>query len=278
MEEMFTFPQVPVLVRGGGDLASGAVYRLYRAGFPVLVTEIETPLAVRRTVSFAQAVYDGHITIEGITGRLIQEPEQVYETWHRGEVPVLVDPHARVRAQIPFVVVVDAIMAKRNTGTHIDDAPLVVALGPGFTAGKDCHAVVETMRGHFLGRVYWEGSALPDTGTPGTVMGYARERVLRAPCDGHVTPLVHIGERVEEEQVVCTVNGCPVRAPFPGVLRGIVHPRVLARKGMKIGDVDPRARREHCFTISDKSLAVGGGVLEAVLTARQVRERLRHDT
>ncbi len=278
MVEIFTFPQVRILVRGGGDLASGVVYRLYRAGFPVLITEIEIPLAVRRTVSFAQAVYDGHITIEGITARLVQTPDDVSHAWNLGHVPVLVDPQAQIRDHISFAVLVDAIMAKRNTGTHMEDAPLVVALGPGFTAGVDCHAVVETMRGHFLGRVYWHGSAQPDTGTPGTVMGYARERVLRAPCDGHVSPLVKIGDRVEEGQVVCTVDGHPVRAPFPGVLRGLIHPRVQVHKGMKIGDVDPRARREHCFTISDKSLAVGAGVLEAVLTAPQIRERLRHGT
>lgn len=275
MSTLWTFPQVPVLVRGGGDLASGVVYRLYRAGFPVVVTEIPTPLAIRRAVAFAQAVYDGQTTVEGITARLISSPDHVSPTWQAGDVPVLIDPDARVRDHIHFVVVVDAIMAKRNTGTRIDDAPLVIALGPGFTAGVDCHAVVETMRGHFLGRVYWHGSALPDTGTPGTVMGYARERVLRAPCDGHVSPRADIGDRVAAGQVICTVGDQPVRAPFPGVLRGLIHPRVRVHRGMKIGDVDPRAEPRHCFTISDKSLAVGGGVLEAILAAPQVRERLR---
>ncbi len=276
MQDVFTFPRVPILVRGGGDLASGVVYRLHRAGFPVLVTEIATPLAIRRTVSFAQAVYDGQVTIEGITGQRVQTPSEIHSAWEQGNVPVLVDPEARIRATVSFVVVVDAIMAKRNTGTRINDAPLVIALGPGFTAGVDCHAVVETMRGHFLGRVYWQGSALPDTGTPGRVMGYERERVLRAPADGHVVPRLEIGDYVEEGDIICTVNGHPVRAPFSGVLRGLVHPRVPVHKGMKIGDVDPRGRREHCFTISDKSLAVGGGVLEAVLFAPQVRRRICH--
>ncbi len=270
----FPFACIPVLVRGGGDLASGVIYRLYRAGFPVLVTEIETPLAVRRTVAYAEAVYQGEVQVEGITARHVHSVDEVQAAWDQGIVPVIVDPDARVREALPFVVVVDAIMAKKNTGTHITDAPLVVALGPGFTAGVDCHAVVETMRGHFLGRVYWSGSALPDTGTPGKVMGYDRERVLRAPRAGHVEPLVAIGDRVEEGQVVCRVDGEPVRAPFPGVLRGLVHPRVAVHPGMKIGDVDPRAKREHCFTISDKALAVGGGVLEAVLSSPAVRERL----
>ncbi len=272
--EAFTFPHVRVLVRGGGDLGTGAVYRLYRAGFPVLVTEIATPLVVRRTGALASAVYEGTVTVEGIVGRRVDTVEEVWAAWERGEVPVLVDPEARIRECIPFTVVVDAIMAKRNTGTRITDAALVVALGPGFTAGVDCHAVVETARGHTLGRVYWSGSALPDTGTPGKVQGYDRERVLRAPREGHVRPQVAIGARVEAGQVVCTVEGEPVRAPFPGVVRGLIHPQVRVRPGMKIGDVDPRGDVSHCFTISDKALAVGGGVLEAVLSAPQVRARL----
>ena len=275
MIDVFTFPHVRVLVRGGGDLGSGVVYRLYRAGFPVLVTEIPTPLVVRRTVAFAEAVYAGEVQVEGIIGRRVTTVEEVESAWREGIVPVMVDPEGEVRTQVPFAVVVDAIMAKRNTGTRITDAPLVVALGPGFTAGVDCHAVVETARGHTLGRVYWSGSALPDTGTPGKVLGYDRERVLRAPCDGYVKPYVAIGERVEEGQLICTVEGQPVHAPFPGVLRGLVHPRVHVRTGMKIGDVDPRGDPAHCFTLSDKALAIGGGVVEAVLSAPQIR-RLLH--
>ncbi len=275
MTEVFTFPHVRVLVRGGGDLGSGVVYRLYKAGFPVLVTETDTPLVVRRTVAFAEAVYADEVQVEGIVARRVETIDQVLVAWQRGEVPVMVDPEAQVRDQLSFAVVVDAIMAKRNTGTRITDAPLVVALGPGFTAGVDCHAVVETARGHTLGRVYWSGRALPDTGTPGKVLGYDRERVLRAPREGYVTPRVRIGERVTENQVICTVGGEPVRAPFPGVLRGLIHPRVFVRKGMKIGDVDPRGDPAHCFTISDKSLAIGGGVVEAVLSAPQIRRFLR---
>ena len=271
----FTFPHVVVLVRGAGDLASGAIYRLHRGGFPVVVTELPAPLAVRRAVAFAEAVYAKEVTIEGIVGCRVETANEVPDVLARGHVPVLVDPEARIREEVRFSVVVDGIMAKRNTGTRLTDARLVVALGPGFTAGVDAHAVVETARGHTLGRVYWSGTALPDTGIPGTVKGRAKERVLRAPCDGHVQPRVHIGDTVDEGQVVCTVEGEPVRAPFAGVLRGIIHPRVPVRKGMKIGDVDPRARPEHCFTISDKSLAVGGGVLEAVMSAPQIRPLLR---
>lgn len=275
LDDVFTFAQVRILVRGGGDLASGVVYRLYKAGFPVLVTEIETPLAVRRAVAFAEAVYEGEVNIEGMVGRLVETPAEVEAAWLRGEVPVLVDPEASIRAQMDFAVVVDAIMAKRNTGTRIDDAALVVALGPGFTAGVDCHAVIETARGHYLGRVYWSGSALPDTGTPGVVLGHTRDRVLRAPKSGHVKALVQIGDPVKEGQVVATVDGAPVQAPFDGVLRGIVHPRVRVFEGMKIGDVDPRAARDHCFTISEKSLAIGGGVLEAVLSSDIIRQKIR---
>lgn len=275
LTERFAFPHVLILVRGGGDLASGVIYRLYRAGFPVVVTELPAPLAVRRTVAFAEAVYAGEVTVEGVIGRRVNTPAEVWAALAQGDVPVLVDPDASVRADMPFQVVVDGIMAKRNTGTRITDAALVVALGPGFTAGVDCHAVVETARGHTLGRVYWSGCTLPDTGTPGRVHGYTRERVLRAPCEGHVHPRVAIGETVTQGQLICTVEGVPVHAPLSGVLRGIIHPSVYVHAGLKIGDVDPRARREHCFSISDKSLAVGGGVLEAVLSARQVRRLIR---
>ncbi len=275
MDDRFTFPHLRVLIRGGGDLASGVAYRLHRAGFPVLITEIETPLAVRRTVAFAEAVYQGEVRIEGITARRVITVSEVLASWTRGEIPVKVDPQARIREMMDFTVVVDAIMAKRNTGTRLTDAPLVVALGPGFVAGVDCHAVVETARGHYLGRVYRSGTALPNTGTPGAVLGHERDRVLRAPCAGHVQARVAIGERVHQGQIVAEVAGMPVYAPFDGVLRGLVHPRVSAHAGMKIGDVDPRGIPDHCFTISEKSLAIGGGVLEAILSSDSVRNRLK---
>ncbi|GAB4412747.1 MAG: hypothetical protein Kow00106_07490 [Anaerolineae bacterium] len=183
---------------------------------------------------------------------------------------MLIDPAGvSIRALRPAVIV-DARMAKRNLGTTISDAPLVIALGPGFVAGQDCHAVIETKRGHFLGRVIWQGAAEPDTGRPGSVQGHEADRVLRAPCDGELIPLAQIGDAVRAGQALATVSGEAVRAPFDGVLRGLLHPAVPVTRGLKIGDVDPRGVRAHCFTISEKALAVGGGVLEAILSAPQL--------
>jgi xanthine dehydrogenase accessory factor len=269
------FRDVSVIVRGGGDLASGVVYRLVKAGFPVLVTELKRPLAIRRTVAFASAVYEGQITVEGITARLVAGPEQAGALWEAGEVPVLIDPAGESIRALQPAVVVDARLAKRNLGTTRSDAPLVIALGPGFVAGVDCHAVIETQRGHFLGRVIWQGAAEPDTGRPGSVQGHEADRVLRAPCDGTLVALAQIGDAVREGQVLATVAGEPVRAPFDGVLRGMLHPAVPVTRGLKIGDVDPRGVRAHCFTISEKSLAIGGGVLEAILSAPQLVDMLR---
>ncbi len=264
------FQHVPVLIKGAGDLASGVALRLHRSGFPVLMTEIAHPLTVRRTVAFAEAVFAGHTTVEEVRGRRCQ-PAEIKTVWAAGEIPVLVDPEAQVRTQIKPVVVIDAIMAKRNLGTRLSDARLVIALGPGFQTGQDCHAVIETNRGHYLGRVLYQGSAEPDTGQPGTLPGVSPNlsRVLRAPQEGHVLAHYAIGDRVPSGAIVAAVRGVrgmrPVVAPFSGVLRGLIHSQVPVHSGMKIGDLDPRAERDFCFTVSDKSLAIGGAVLEAVL-------------
>jgi xanthine dehydrogenase accessory factor len=269
------FERVSVVVRGGGDLASGVIYRLAKAGFPVTVTELTHPLAIRRAVAYASAVYEATITVGGLTARRVERTADVTHVQAAGEIPVLVDDAGKALTALKPVVVVDARLAKRNLGTTIGDAPLVIALGPGFEAGKDCHTVIETSRGHNLGRVIWSGSAEPDTATPGDIQGHAADRVLRAPADGYVTPRAAIGDRLEEGDAVAVVGDQPVVAPFDGVLRGLIHRSVAVTRGMKIGDIDPRAVREHCFTISDKSLAVGGGVLEAILSAPQVAEQLR---
>jgi len=269
------FQHVLVLIKGAGDLASGVAYRLFRCGFPVLMTETAQPLVVRRGVAFAQAVYDGQVTVQEVTARRVEDVQSVPETLGQHIIPVLVDPQAHCRAILQPVVLVDAIMAKSNKGTSIADAPLVIALGPGFTAGEDCHVVVETCRGHDLGRLLWTGSAAPDTGVPGIVDGQSSRRVLRAPCPGRLLPRHTIGDLVQAGEVVATVQGSEVRAPFNGVLRGLIHESVGLSTGMKIGDVDPRAVREHCFSISDKALAIGGGVLEAMLSAPQMRRLLR---
>lgn len=275
MSQVPLFGHILVLIKGAGDLASGIAYRVHRAGFPVVMTEIAQPTAVRRTVAFAEAVYLGETQVEGLVARRVNELQEALALAQRGLISVVIDPAGKSVRLLQPSVVVDTIMAKRNTGTHITDAPLVVALGPGFTAGVDCHAVVETNRGHNLGRVMWQGQAETDTGVPGEIGGYVVQRVLWAPRSGTVRAAHAIGNRVEAGEVVAWVDKEPSRAPCAGVLRGVLNEGLKVPAGMKIGDVDPRARPEHCLTISDKALAVGGGVVEAILSAQQVRERLK---
>ena len=254
-----------ILIRGGGDLASGVAWRLHNCGFRVLITETSLPLAVRRKVSFCEAVYEGSTEVEGVQARLIEQPEQAKDLWQNGIIPMLVDPECTCKDMIKPDVLVDAIMAKKNIGTSIDDAPLVIALGPGFEAGRDAHFVVETQRGHFLGRLITRGTATPNSGIPGKVLGIGSERVLRAPASGVVKTITEIGEKVSEGEVVGYVNGSEVKALIDGVIRGLIHPGVNVTKGLKIGDIDPRGNVRHCFTISEKSLAIAGGVLEGIL-------------
>lgn len=254
-----------VLVRGAGDLATGVIARLHRAGFRVAATEVAQPTVIRRTVAFAQAAYDGETRVEEIIARgatIDQAPTLLAA----GIVPVIVDPDGRAVTALRPDVVVDAIVAKRNVATRITDAPLVVALGPGFTAGIDAHVIIETNRGHTLGRVIYEGSAEPDTGVPGEIAGHSIDRVLRAPVSGTFQGVRVIGDTVAPGDVVAIVDDTPVVTPLGGILRGLLRDGLAVAPGMKVGDVDPRAKREHCFTISDKSLAIAGGVLEAVLS------------
>lgn len=263
-------PHPLVLIKGAGDLASGVALRLHRSGFHVVMTELTQPLAVRRAVSFAQAVFDGECVVEEVRARRC-DPAQVEQLLAQNVISILVEPTPQQLIRLGAVVLVDAIMAKRNTGTTPGDAPVVVALGPGFSAGVDCHAVIETNRGHNLGRVIWNGGAEPDTGQPGEVtgMGAQATRVLRAPAAGFVHAHCAIGDRVAAGEPVASLHGdegaTPITAPFAGVLRGVIHSSVRVWPGMKIGDLDPRARREYCFTVSDKALAIAGGVLEAIL-------------
>jgi len=236
---------------------------LFRSGFEVAMAEIAQPTPVRRTVAFAEAVYDGRATVEGVEAVLVDRVEAAETKMAEGYIAVLVDPEARVRGELLPDVLVDAIVAKRNLGTRITDAPVVVALGPGFIAGSDCHAVVETMRGHTLGRAIYQGRALPNTGVPGEIGGAGAERVLRAPADGVFAASRRIGDRVHRGDAVAFVGGVPMRASIDGVLRGLLRSGLAVTRGLKAGDVDPRAEIEHCFTVSDKALAIGGGVLEA---------------
>jgi xanthine dehydrogenase accessory factor len=256
-----------ILIRGAGDLASGVAARLHRCRFPVVMTELSQPLVVRRTVSFAEAVYEGEVEVEGILARQVENVAAARLALREGVIPILVDPEAACRSELAPAILVDAIMAKCNTGTAITDAPLVVALGPGFTAGVDCHVVIETNRGHGLGRAIYAGSAEPDTGKPGDVGGKTAERILRAPVTGVVEATATIGERVVEGQLVAKVGDHAVRAGTAGVLRGMVRSGTRISRSVKIGDVDPRAEPAHCAHISDKALAIAGGVLEAILAS-----------
>ncbi len=262
---MFFLSDTLVLVRGAGDLGTGVAYRLHRAGFTVMVTDLAQPTCVRRAVSFAEAMYAGSVTVEGVTATRVDDPMFGMARTVMGEAPVVVDD-ASVLTRMQPPIVVDARLAKRNLGTRRRDARLVIGLGPGFTAGQDCHAVVETNRGHHLGRVLWEGSAEADTGVPESVRGFAGERVLRAPAAGVLMGRARIGDAVKTGDVVAEVDGQPLIATFDGVLRGLVHDGLTVTAGMKVGDLDPRGVRENCFTISDKARSIGGGVLEAVLT------------
>jgi xanthine dehydrogenase accessory factor len=268
---------VLVLILGAGDLASGVALRLYRAGLRVVMTELPQPLSVRRLVSFAEAVYTGEVSIEGVSARRVTDPSdtlRILRILSQSQVPVLVDPEASSVTTLHPAIVVDARMNKLPIQTGKYSAGLVIGLGPGFIAGENCHAVVETNRGHFLGRVLWQGQAEPDTGVPDTVMGKGRERVLRAPADGILTARVDIGDLVKAGSVIANVEGRQVIAPFDGVLRGLIHPGLAVKEGMKIGDLDPRGDQRLCILASDKSLAVGGGVLEAILARRDLRPQL----
>lgn len=254
-----------VLIRGAGDLATGIAMRLFRSHLRVVMTDLPQPTAIRRTVCFSQAILYGSYQVEDVTAERAETEDDVRRILSAGQIPVLADPKAVCRAWLRPDVVVDAILAKKNLGTAITDAPLVIGVGPGFCAGKDCHAVIETMRGHTLGRVIYSGSAIPNTNVPGLIGGFAGERVLRAPADGAFRSVRRIGDLVKAGDVAGYVSGEPMVCTIDGVLRGLIADGIPVRKGMKSGDVDPRGNVENCYTVSDKATAVGGGVLEAIL-------------
>jgi len=278
---------VPIaIVRGAGDLGTGVAYRLWRCGFRVLCLDLERPLVIRRSVAFASALYEGRITVEGAQADRIYFADEAVYVWGNNGIPVMVDPEGRAISAIGPDVVVDAILAKTNTGTHITDAPVVIACGPGFSVGVDCHAVVETQRGHDLGRVLRQGSAQPNTGLPGEIGGESARRVVRAPEAGIVVSRRAIGDRVKAGDLIAeievtsaardgarsgerkAVRHAEVRATIDGILRGMIHDGIEVPGGLKIADIDPRADVSHCYAISDKALAIGGGVVEAALSMR----------
>lgn len=264
---------IRILVRGGGDLASGVIVRCVRAGWAVAVTELAQPLAVRRLVSFSQAIYDGKIVIEGIEAVRVDDFSSLVGALNRNQVPVLVDPECRIYAQWQPDVLVDARMMKIAPSEQFIGIKLLIGLGPGFHAGENCHAVVETVRGPFLGRVIWNGPAEANTGVPDPV-GIAREeRVLRAPASGVLVAHQQIGDLLVKGDKIAVVGGVDLICPFDGVLRGLAQEGIMVTKGVKIGDVDPRNDPRLCHLISDKSLAVGGGVLEAILSTKLLQVR-----
>lgn len=261
-----------IIVRGGGDLATGTIHRLWSAGFPVLVLEAEHPAAIRRQVSLCEAVYEGQTTVEGLTAVRIDAPEQAEPVMRDGKVPVLVDPEGTAIVPCHPAVVVDAILAKRNLGTTRDMAPLTVGLGPGFTAGQDVDVVIETRRGHNLGRIIRQGSAYPNTGIPGNIGGYTAERVIHAPQAGVFRNTRRIGDIVQQGEEIARIETgdgiCSIPATITGLLRGLLRDGYPVTKGFKVADIDPRQEElANCFTISDKARCIAGSVLEVVCAA-----------
>ena len=255
-----------IWIRGAGDLATGIALRLYRSGFDIVMSDIAVPTTVRRTVAFSPAVYEGEASVEGITGKFCENISMIDTVMESGCIPVVVDPSGEIMKEYKPDVIVDAIIAKTNIGTKITDADIVIGVGPGFEAGVDCHAVVETKRGHNLGRVIWSGSAYPNTGVPGNIGGYTVERIIRATADGVFRAKVNIGDYVKAGDLLAYCDETPVYANIDGIVRGLLQDGVKVKTGMKSGDVDPRAEKEYCFTVSDKASAIGGGVLEAILS------------
>ena len=257
---MYTFEEWKknlIIVRGGGDIATGTIYKLYQSRFPVLVLEIANPSCIRRTISFCEAVFDKKVEVEGVTAKRAESLEDAFAIYGQGQIPVMIDENGSMIQEVQPPVVVDAILAKRNLGTKITDAPAVIGVGPGFCAGKDVDAVIETQRGHNLGRVIYEGEAAPNTGIPG---------MIHAPATGKLHILRQIGEIVEAGDILADIEGTPVKTLISGVIRGMIREGYDVKKGLKIADVDPRVKeQENCYHISDKARCVAGGVLEAIL-------------
>lgn len=265
-----------VIVRGGGDLATGTIYKLYKCGFSVLILEVQNPSAIRRNVAFSEAVYEGSQKVEDVTCYLADSIEEAKVLLQEGKLVVLVDPEGNVITQLKPLAVVDAILAKKNLGTSKCMAPITVALGPGFEAGVDVDAVIETKRGHNLGRVLWEGCAFPNTGIPGIIGGYGKERVIHSPSEGIVRNVCKITDTVSKGQEIAVVEteneNVSVVATIDGLLRGLIRDGYPVTKGFKIADIDPRTEEyQNCFTISDKARCIAGGVIEAILELKGER-------
>ena len=255
-----------IIIKGAGEMATGAACRLFRANFKrILMLETPSPQAVRRQVSFCEAIHETIVTVEGVEAVRVCDQAEIHAAWAEGKIAVRVDPRGESIARYQPDAVIDAIIAKRNLGTSLADAPLVVALGPGFIAGTDCHVVIETNRGHDLGRLIRSGAAQANTGVPGNIAGFTRERVVRAPEAGIVSSGHRIGDLIAKGEMICRVGDAEVVAEIDGILRGLIRPGSCVAKGLKIGDIDPRGEAGYCGTVSEKARALGGAVLEALL-------------
>jgi xanthine dehydrogenase accessory factor len=254
-----------ILIRGGGDLGSGVAFRLHNVGWNVVITEIAQPLVLRRSVSFGNAIYETQMTVEGVQAKYLEDPDEIPKLLGDRVIPVLISPDNFIFHAYQPSIIVDARLLKRNVEYSIKTWPIVIGLGPGFTVGENCHAIIETNRGHYLGRVIWEGEAINDTGIPGTVSEKNYERVLRAPDTGYIESNFVIGDIFKKDDIIGFVAGKPIIAPFDGCLRGLMHTGIFVQKGIKVGDLDPRLDLNLTKFISEKSLAIAGGVLEAIL-------------
>ena len=265
-----------IIVRGGGDLATGTIYKLKKSGFSVLILEIDRPSAIRRNVAFSEAVYEKEQTVEDMSCYLAESLQQAEVLLGENKLVMLIDPVGEAIKQLRPMAVVDAILAKRNLGTSKAMAPITVALGPGFVAGEDVDAVIETKRGHNLGRVIWSGTAVANTGVPGIIGGYGKERVIHSPAAGVFRNVKKITDTVTKGEVIAVVEteseAVPVEATLNGILRGLIRDGYPVTKGFKVADIDPRAEEyNNCFTISDKARCIAGGVLEAILQLKKER-------
>ena len=258
--------ELVIAIKGAGEMATGIAFRLFQSNFKnIFMMETENPMAVRRQVSFCEVIHDEKVIVEGVEAKKVLRPDDFQTTWDSSCIPVIVDPDWESIKAIRPHVVVDAIIAKKNLGTNLSEAPLVIGLGPGFEAGRDVHMVIETNRGHNLGRIILKGCAEPNTGAPGNINGYTKERVFRSPCSGIFKSSLKIGTLVKQNDVMGHVDGKPVVAQIDGVLRGHIRNNTMVTKHLKIGDIDPRGNRQYCTTISEKARAIGGSVLEAIL-------------
>lgn len=258
-----------VLIRGAGDIATGVAIRLHNANYKVVMTDIEQPTHIRRSVAFAQALYDQKVTIEGVSAQQVHNLKDIVSVLAQGDIPVIADEQAAIIEQLQPLYVVDAILAKRNMGTHMQMAPFTVALGPGFSAGDDCHVVIETNRGHHLGRLIYQGAAQTNTGEPGSIAGFTYQRVIRAPNVGTMKTKVALGAIVNEGDIVAYVDETPITAPLSGMVRGLLNDGLPVSAGFKIGDIDPRGVKADFNSVSDKARAIAGGVLEALMHAEK---------